>query len=60
MRTFWSPPVTYRNRCSLSGEKAMVTAVPVGVLTSRATKASVTNVPSGLNTWSRLFDRSAM
>ena len=43
----------------LSGENAIVTTVPVGVRTSRATKASFTNVPSGLNTWMRLFDRSA-
>src|SRR6266853_1704911 len=51
-------PETYRNRCAGSGEKATDLACR-GNLLSTPTNCSATNLPSGVNTWTRLFPRSA-
>src|SRR5712691_3719437 len=50
-------PETYRNRCAGSGEKATDLACR-GNLLSTPTNCSATNLPSGVNTWMRLFPRS--
>src|ERR1700704_7208465 len=51
-------PETYRNRWAGSGEKATDLACR-GNLLSTPMNCSATNLPSGVNTWTRLFPRSA-
>src|SRR5216684_1034368 len=50
-------PETYRNLWAGSGEKATDLACR-GNLLSTPTNCSATNLPSGVNTWTRLFPRS--
>src|SRR5579864_1650822 len=58
-RTYTSgEPATYKNLCSASGENATDLACR-GRLLSAPTNCSATNFPSGVNTSTRLFPRSA-